>query len=317
MSLEPPPARGVRPDWSELPGRVRSAIEAWLGGVIVSATTQPGGFSPGVAARVQTAEGRRVFVKATGPEPNPDSPGIYRQEAAVVAALPVSASVPRLLWSFDEGDGGWVALVFEDVDGRPPAQPWQPEELDRVLDALVTLSADLTPSPIRIQSARSMFANSICGWQLLRAEQPAQLDPWSIRHLDALADLENTAPVAVAGDTLLHLDVRADNLLLTPDRVYLVDWPHACVGAAWVDLVCFAPSVAMQGGPDPETLMARHPGARAADADAVTAAVASLAGFFTHRALQPPPPGLPTVRAFQAAQGVVAREWLVDRTGWR
>jgi len=317
MTSQPPPAQGVRPDWLKLPERVRSALEAWLGSAVVSATTQPGGFSPGVAARVKTADGRRVFIKATGPELNPDSPAIHRREAEVVAALPTHVPVPRLLWSYDEGEGGWVALVFEDVEGQNPAQPWRPDELDRVLRVLVELSTALTPSPIPAGSTSQAFSTHICGWQLLHEEPTVQLDPWSIRHLDALAELEAGAPAAVAGDTLLHLDVRADNLLLTPDRVFLVDWPHACVGAAWVDLACFAPSVAMQGGSSPERVLGRHPAARAARADAVTAAVASLAGYFTHRALQPPPPGLPTIRAFQAAQGVVACEWLAERTGWR
>jgi hypothetical protein len=73
----------------------------------------------------------------------------------------------------------------------------------------------------------------------------------------------------------------------------------------------------MQGGPDPEDLFARWPGAGEADPAAVTAAVASVAGFFTHRALLPPPPGLPTLRSFQAAQGDVARAWLARRTGWK
>jgi hypothetical protein len=44
--------------------------------------------------------------------------------------------------------------------------------------------------------------------------------------------------------------------------------------------------------------------------------LAAVAGFFTHRAPEPPPPGLPTVRAFQAAQGIVARGWVAQRTGW-
>jgi hypothetical protein len=34
------------------------------------------------------------------------------------------------------------------------------------------------------------------------------------------------------------------------------------------------------------------------------------AGYFTERSLRPAPPGLPTVRLFQAAQGEVARRWL-------
>lgn len=73
----------------------------------------------------------------------------------------------------------------------------------------------------------------------------------------------------------------------------------------------------MQGGPKPEELLKRFDSARAADPDALTAAVAAVVGYFTWQAMQPAPQGLPTVRAFQAAQGVVARRWLAQRTGWR
>lgn len=212
-----------------------------------------------------------------------------------------------------------MVLVFEDVEGRHPAEPWRGVELDRVLDALVALSGALTPSPLppgRVDSATSWGVTGGGWWRRVRDDRPPNLDAWSRRHLNALAEIEAGAPTAVAGDTLLHLDLRADNLLLTPDRVLVVDWPHARVGAAWLDAAFFAPSVAMQGGPHPDALLARHPAARAADAAAVTAAVAAIAGFFTREALRPPPPGLPTLRAFQAAQGAVARRWLVNRTGW-
>jgi hypothetical protein len=40
--------------------------------------------------------------------------------------------------------------------------------------------------------------------------------------------------------------------------------------------------------------------------------VCALAGYFTERSLRAPPPGLPTVRAFQAAQGEVTRRWLAQ-----
>jgi Ser/Thr protein kinase RdoA (MazF antagonist) len=193
-----------------------------------------------------------------------------------------------------------VVLLFEEVAGRTPAQPWLADELGRVLAALVELGEALTPAPLRppaVRSASEAFATQLCGWGQLLAEGAAtrgRLDPWSARHLEALAALEAEAPAAVAGDTLLHLDVRADNILLTPERVWFVVWPLACVGAAWVDVLFVAPSVALQGGQPPEELIARHPAARAADPAALTAAVAAVAGFFTHRALQPPPPGLPT-----------------------
>jgi Ser/Thr protein kinase RdoA (MazF antagonist) len=231
--------------------------------------------------------------------------------------------VPPLLWWYDDQDDtGWVVLVFEEIDGQHPAQPWRVDELHRVVDALAVLHKVLTPSPLpagMAPTAGEHFASTIRGWQSLQDEGPSyieRLDDWSVRHLAALIQLEQAAVEAVAGDTLLNFDVRADNILLAGDRVWFLDWPHASVGAAWVDVVLFAPSVTMQGGPPPEAIIQRYPACHDADPAAITAAVAAMAGFFTYGALRPPPPGLPTVRQFQNAQGIVAREWLAQRMGW-
>ena len=314
----PPSDRGVRLDWADMPGRVRSEIEQWLGGVVVGAATQPTGFSPGVAARLTTDEGRRVFIKAVGPEPNAESPRIHRREIRIATALPRAALVPQLLRSYDEGEGGWVALVFEDVVGRHPIQPWRADELDRVIAAMEELSMMLTPSPLPAAVVGTASDDFVRGWRRLHEEQPSHLyrvDEWSRRHLEALAAIEETVAEVLWGDTLLNCDIRADNILLTPERVWFVDWPHAIAGPPWLDVVAFAPSVTMQGGPPPEEVISRHSACSTADSEAITAAVVAIAGYFTHQAVQPPPPGLPTVRAFQNAQGVVAREWAAQRTG--
>jgi thiamine kinase-like enzyme len=307
----------VRPDWFELPQHVRAAFEAWAGSRVTGAASQASGFSPGVAARLRLADGRGLFVKAVGPEPNPDSPAFHRREARVVARLPANIAIPRLLWSYDAD--GWVLLAFEEVHGRHPAQPWRDDELQRVLNGLFELSSALTPSPLGdTRTATEAVRRTICGWQrLVGAGTSDGLDAWSQRHLVQLADLEARAPDAVRGDSLLHFDVRADNILMDDQRVWFVDWPHACTGAAWFDVVGMAPSVVMQGGPPAEEVFARYPGAEAVDAARVTQAVATVAGYFTYQALQPPPPGIPTVRAFQSAQASIAREWLAQRTGWR
>jgi aminoglycoside phosphotransferase (APT) family kinase protein len=309
----------VRPTWEQVPARVRAAVEAWLGGPVVAAQSHGGGFSPGLAATLTCADGRRLFAKAVGPEPNESSPRLHRREARVAAALPVSAPAPRLLATIDEGDGGWVTLLFEAVEGRQPAVPWQAEELERVTSALAALSASLTPSPLSAEEVGRAGERwrpvSRGGFRALLAGTPPGLDAWSRRHLARLAELEAGAAEAARGDTLLHLDLRDDNILLAGDGVVVVDWPHARVGAAVLDPVFMAPSVAMQGGPEPEALLARLPAGRAAASADVTAIVAAVAGFFTFEALQPPPPGLPTLRAFQEAQAVVARRWLADRSG--
>jgi Ser/Thr protein kinase RdoA (MazF antagonist) len=286
---------------------VRAAVEELLGGPVAEAVTQPGGFSPAAAVRLRAADGRRLFVKAVGPEPNPDSARIYRSEARIAAALPASVPAPRLLDSFEVD--GWVTLVFEDIEGRHPAMPWRRDELDRVRAAVARMSAELTPSPIDAPPIAEVFGDSFDGWRRLRGEDTAGLDPWALRHLDALAELESGWARAAEGDTLVHGDVRADNILLTEERVHVVDWPWACVGAAWFDVVAMLPSVAMQGGPPPHELFT-DPDPR------VTQVIAALTGYFVSRSRMPAPPGLPTLRAFQRAQGVVALEWLKRRTGW-
>lgn len=298
--------------WIELPDSVRLWTESWLGEQVVEARIAMGGFSPGFAGTITGISGREVFVKATGMSLNPDSPEIYRQEAGLVSRMPRAAPVPRLLASRD-GDDGWVVLIFEHVSGHNPHLPWLADQLDRVLAAVCRLHAALTPSPVAAPSAQDALRDDIHGWGLLEADRTPALDPWAAGHIDDLVALEKRAPEAAAGKTLLHFDLRADNIVLGPESVYFVDWPHARIGAAWVDLVGMAPSVAMQGGPNPEDLLVRSALARDASQADVNAVVAAVAGYFAHRASLPAPPGLPTLRPFQKAQGDVALRWLRNR----
>jgi hypothetical protein len=152
---------------------------------VVSSITQPGGFSPGLAARLTTAGGRDVFVKAVSERANPDTPGMHRREAEVVAALPLEAPVPRLLWSFTLE--GWVALGFEAVDGRTPVQPWRDDELQLVISGLRRLQQVLTPSPIASETAAHVLATHIKGWGELH--KAGALDSWSSRNIDRLLAL--------------------------------------------------------------------------------------------------------------------------------
>jgi aminoglycoside phosphotransferase (APT) family kinase protein len=318
------PAEGARVAWQDVPEPVRAAIEGVCGAAVIEARTQPGGFSPGLAARVRCADGARWFVKAASAELNPDTPRLHRREAMVLADLdPLILAgqlpVPRLRGTAEQGP--WFALVVDDVDGRQPAVPWRAHELGLVLGALDQLAEALTPAPATVLSTVPAIGGYLgadfSGWRALaRTPGDVRLDPWSRAHLAELAALEATWAAHAAGDTLLHADIRADNLLVTAkgagggDRVMVVDWPHACRGAAFVDLVAFAPSVAMQGGPGPAELMARSRAGRNVSREPLAAVVCAVAGYFTERSLQPPPPGLPTVRRFQAAQGEVARRWL-------
>lgn len=310
--------RMARVAWDELPAEVRSWAERALGAAVISADSMAGGFSPGAACRLRLANGEAAFLKAVSASANPDSPHMHRREARIATALPGSVPAPRFRGLLDTGE--WVALLFDDAGGRPPAQPWRTAELRDVVAALRRLHESLTPAPPGVAPvAGERLGGMMNGWRTLAggavvAERDGDAGSWWRRNLDRLADLESGWEDACAGDTLLHCDLRADNLLITADGVVFVDWPSACVGAGWFDAAAFAPSVQMNGGPLPESLLAWY--GTDVPREALAAAVAGLAGYFTHGARLPAPPGLPTLRDFQEAQGTYTRAWLQRLTGW-
>jgi hypothetical protein len=310
------PAAGVHLPWAKVPDAVQTWAAKVGGGAPRAVVDKAGGFSPGATAVLDCPE-RSIFVKAVGAALNTESPEFHRREAVVSAALPPAPQLPDLMSVFDDGD--WVALAFAAVDGRPPAHPWDPSELLAAVGALEALHEMLTPNPVAgMRSAADRLAALFGGWADLAAlaSPPSGLDEWTAHNLDRLAELESGWRDAVDGSTLLHCDVRSDNFLLTSDGVVLVDWPHACVGSPALDLVAWAPSVELEGGPAPEALLALHGPASAVDRGVLAVLVAAFSGFLVRHSLQAPPPGLPTLRPFQAAQGAVALAWLRRVTGW-
>ncbi|NUO60097.1 MAG: phosphotransferase [Hamadaea sp.] len=297
---------GNRARWEDLPESVHAVIERAVGGRVIGAASQPGGFSPAMASVLTLADGRTVFAKAVTEERSEYAAGAIRRETDILAGLPPQVPAPALIWGGDHIDeaGDWAIMVTEAVDGWTPAQPWQPDELRRFLDAATVLADSLTPAPFPAPAV---------------AEDPDFVGNWATLthpHLDELVELEFGWVAATEGDALLHGDLRADNFLLTTTGFAVVDWPAACLGVRWLDLMISLPSVAMHGGGDPEALWSAHPLSREADPGAVDSVLATLAGYFLARAVLPPVPLLPTLRDFQRAQGEVALRWLSGRRGW-
>ena len=304
--------------WVELPREIREWVEKSLGSRVVGARSQAGGFSPGAACRLRLADGGRAFVKAVSAAANPQSPVMHRREAVIAAVFPrkfprrcFSASMTRTV--------GWRCCSPMSRGGRQ-AEPWDRAELEQVLAAVSRLHDLLTPSPlVATPTIAEHFATDLIGWRTLAEEPPASsaaLDPWCRRHLDELAELESAWADAAAGATLLHNDLRSDNMLITRDGVVFVDWPHASVGAPFFDLVAFAPSVAMQGGPDPEWLVERRLPQRTSIQERWRQWWRPSPAISRTRRHCRFPPGLPTIRTFQEAQAIPARAWLRRLTGW-
>jgi Ser/Thr protein kinase RdoA (MazF antagonist) len=299
-----------RPQWHALPAQVQVEVQRLAGGPVVAAQNCPGGFSPGLASRLSLTDGRRVFVKAMDADSWPDEAMPHRAEAAIAAALPETTPAPRLLGTLD--DGHWVVLVFEDIDGAAPPQPWHSADLHRVVAALNQMTRAVTPSPIPLPSEHPRLG----GWTELAsdssclAQLPAQ-SAWAAEHLDLLIRLEQDGLAAAQGDTLVHFDVYPHNILLTPERVVFVDWPHARLGDPTIDLILLLSSAAADGI-DPEPLLADKTASEQASIDAILAA---HAGFLLVGGLSVVPPGLAAIPQAKRYLGRGALRWLQRRLG--
>ena len=312
----PPLAAGVRIGWTELPEPVQAWVETTLGAPIRAAADQVGGFSPGVAARLATTDGSRAFLKAVGSELNPDSVGLHRRELAAMSALPPMPQAPALIAGYDSGD--WVGLLMEDVPGRKPTLPWIRAELGQVLGTVAEVSARLTPCPWPGAPATAdRLADAFVHWRALAAQPPTDLDPYWLARLGELAALEQGAAEAGRGTSMIHLDVRADNVLLTEgDRAVLVDWAWASSGAPWVDVVILLLNVAQYGphsAAELDEIVATHPLSRDVDPWLITLVVLGMTGLLESRSRAEPPPGLPTIRRWQRHAARGASRWLRHR----
>ncbi|MGP3916746.1 phosphotransferase family protein [Nonomuraea sp. 10N515B] len=295
-----------------MPAEVVVGVERLLGAGVVAAVSQPGGFSEGLAARVRLANGRGAFVKAAQSGRAPAVAGFHRREAVISERLSGRAPVPRLLGVYDDGD--WVALAFEEIEGRLPAQPWRVEELRRVLETVGELVSLLTPSPVdeRFLAARPRLG----GWRALTSRRErdalAVLAPWAVERLDDLVGMEAAAVSPFAGETLLHGDLYPFNVLVSPDRVVVIDWPHAWVGAPYCDVVTLLSSARLSGV-DPQPLADAHRLTRHLAPGQIDDLLVLHAGFLLKTAVTAGPSADRYLLDMVVALAVASLRWLHER----
>lgn len=247
------------------------------------------GYSMNEHWRVVFVDGGRAFLKEGHIDP---SPQWVRDEHRVYSSVRGSF-MPELI---GYEDGEHPLLVVEDLmpGGRWPP-PWRPGDVECVREALAKVAA----APVEGELPR-VVDYGWRGWADVAADPQPFLSlrlvsrAWLDRALPVLRQAADATPLD--GESLLHCDVRSDNLCFRDGQAVLVDWNHARIGNPALDVAFWLPSLQLEGGPPPETF----------DVDDCAAIVA---GFFAALAGLPPPPGAPTVRAFQRAQLEVALPW--------
>lgn len=298
------------------------------------------GFSGGFAAVLDLDDGRSVFAKA-GSGANQRLLESYAQEARVLAALPAGLPVAPLVGAGavdDETGPDWQVVITEAVDGRMPLD-WAAEDLDAVHESCLVMAELLTPPPDRLtellpslrdqmagRPVTATFARIMRGDLAVTRGQPSWLDQ-RLSDLDAVVHDPGRIEAALTGGTGCHLDLRADNVLITTaadggrpaSRAVVVDWNWLAVGPAWLDLVCVLPMAAkgQAGAAMADSLLRSSPLTRDADPEHLDTWAALLVAYFLAQADEPVwPGGLPAIREHQRWYARCFLDWLGARRGW-
>lgn len=297
-----------RLEWVHLPPRVRAQVEERCGSPVVEAVSQGGGFTPGFASVLTCADGTRHFVKAASNAAQRPFAESYREEARKLSLLPDAVPAPRLLWTIDED---WLVIGLEYVDAHAPSRPWRTDELGLCMDALETVADVLTPVPdgLDLDPITLEFDTWPAFWDTVREQR-------DLPHADDAAALAASSHDVLTGETVVHVDVRDDNVLMTSDgRSLFCDWNWPVVGAAWLDSLFML--IGPRGdGVDIEAVMAERRLLRDVPPDHVDRVLALIAGYFFKQAAEPVPPTSPFLRDIQRWQGEVVWDWLCERRGW-
>ena len=251
-----------------------------------------GGYTP--TARYAVAAGHRTgFVKVATTEMT-----AWQINREIAAYSGISGDfVPHVLGA--DADPDRPILIIEDLSHASWPPPWTDAVVEQVLDTIARMHA--SPSTL---AHGGLLEGREAGWPTVAADPTPFLSlglvsaAWLERALPALIAAEQSCQLA--GDALTHLDLRSDNLCLTPGGVKLIDWAEACRSAADVDLGFFLPSLAYESGPLPDRLLPGRP-----DIAAV------VSGFFAARAGQPDIPLAPFVRRVQREQLSTALPWAI------
>ncbi len=269
--------------------------------------TRSSGYSPALRIRAHFADGTTAFVKAAT---NDFTANSIRREEVVYRSLGEQLFLPAYI-GVGEYEQGRSLLILEDLSDSYWGPPWREGDVAKVLAMLEQVRPLASRFPADFLPSQDAERHGLASWARVAADPEPFLTlgycsrDWLEAALPVLLNADETA--VLAGDDLVHQDVRSDNLCFTADgRAILVDWNWACYGNGTVDIAGWLPSLRSEGGPAPESVLPDDP-----------ALAGILAGFWAANA------GLPAhdfdpagrIRRLQRTQVAVALPWAARELG--
>ncbi len=190
-------------------------------------------------------------------------------------------------------------LILEDLSSFRWPTSWLAGDVDAVLATLARVHGETADLPTFAQRH-----GRLPNWHVVADDNRPFLslglvsERWLKGALPVLLDA--AARCQTAGGSLTHWDVRSDNICIRGGKAKLVDWNNACLSNPRLDIGFWLPSLAFEGGPNPESLLPDEP-----------EIAAFVAGYFAARAGLPEIEDAPFVRRVQKEQLGPAMAWAV------
>lgn len=277
---------------------VRDRVERSLGKRIRDASPVQGGYTPAARSIVTFEDGSTAFAKVGRDVGTSMIANWLRVEHRAYTSIDGPFMPDLLGW---DDDGVDPILVIADLSHATWPPPWTGERLDTLWATLEEVRSTPPPSWARDMEEER---EHLSGWKRVASDPEPFLSmglasrSWIERSLPPLTIAASRA--RLAGNALVHFDVRSDNLCFLENRAKLIDWNQLGRGNPEIDRLSVLPSVHSEGGPPPWSLVEDSGGF-----------APLLAGYFAAQAGLSVIPTAPHVRRVQLEQLRSALPWAV------
>ena len=234
-----PRAVGVRAAYPLVPPPVRAWVEATLGSPVVDGRSRSAACRPAARRDSSAPTAPAPSSRPSGRSSTRTPPVLFRREVLRSTCLGEHPLWAGLIASYD--DGGWVALLLDDVEGAHPDLV-DDAEMERScvrstdLSARAAGAATCRPTALRacvdpVPRTSRQWADGLDDLRAMRHEVPPDLlAPWVLPRIDRLRRGSCASSPTRPWTRWCTVDIRNDNLVRDPRETWC-SWTGACLHA--------------------------------------------------------------------------------------
>jgi len=311
----------ARPGWAEVPEDIIRQIEDIAGQKIKTGKIVWGGYSNSACFEITLFDGHKLFVKGTHPAQDAHGVKMVEQEIYAYKNIPhIREFAPQYLGMVSDGDpDGWCLIVFEQLQ-KLEEIIWDTKLLHRTF-ATLKLFHGIKKESLPLDFPLAETTNYIeryfipqGGWIRIKEEKEIykkfltlfidkeEADKFFKHALPILCEKQKEfCEIEDLTNGVIHQDFRDDNILVTQNKIYIVDWPNSCYGSVELDLAQLLASLSAKSEYDINSLLNIYSDSTEIkiDKNNFIKAVCAFSGHIADAAYRKKPEKLPRLRQMQ------------------